>query len=231
MMQVPLPACPFLRWSLGAGTTQQPNPGFISSWSKTSGVSHPFTCPVEDGPWIYLFIWEEKGLAACLMPLVPSMSPPGVQQQTHPLPAFLSPAANFPDVNILVQHGARLRWWRWRLQRKEGTWSPPGLTFGRHVSVCACVCGGEERCFPSPLWAFPWCSWGLFPPWPGDCFLPGRVPTRWGWPSAGPVPRWSVHAAPCWQAGIFSSPTALLWSFSHISAMAAGLNKIIIKLT
>lgn len=113
MMQVPLPACPFLPWSWGAGTPQKPNPGFISSWTKTSGVSDPFTCPVGRWPmdlFIYLFIWEEKGLAACPMPLVPSMSPPGVQQQIHPLPAFLPPAASFPDVNILVQHGARLRW-------------------------------------------------------------------------------------------------------------------------
>lgn len=58
MMQVPLPACPFLPWSWGAGTPQKPNPGFISSWTKTSGVSDPFTCPVGRWPmdlFIYLF--------------------------------------------------------------------------------------------------------------------------------------------------------------------------------
>lgn len=39
------------------------------------------------------------------------------------------------------------------------------------------------------------------------------------------VPWWSTHRAPCWLAGIFSSPTALLWSFPHTSAMAPDLKK------
>lgn len=88
-----------------------------------------------------------------------------------------------------------------------GPTPPPGLTSD---SMCVCVC--EERWIPSPPWALQTAA--------GGCFLPGRVPTIWGWLSARPVPlralqplACSMHAAPCCPAGQLGSPPAPLPCF------------------
>lgn len=83
-----------------------------------------------------------------------------------------------------------------------GPTPPPGLTFERHVCVRR---RGEVVSKP---------SMGSSTVQPGAVPSLAGVPTRWGWPSP---------LLGCWAAGIFSSPTALLPSVPHASAMAAGL--------
>lgn len=54
--------CLFLPWSSGAGTAQNPNPGVISSWSKTLGVSGHFSCPMGRWPMgLFTHLFGKKG--------------------------------------------------------------------------------------------------------------------------------------------------------------------------
>lgn len=86
------------------------------------------------------------------------------------------------------------------------------------MCVCVHVCVEERRGGFQALR-------GLFRSAAGGRFLPGWVPTRWGWPSACPVPpraarplACSMHAVPCWRAGQLGSSPAPLPCFgaSHM---------------
>lgn len=245
---MPLPAHPCLPWSLDAGSALKPNPGFTLSLSKTSRSVRSLYLP--QGKVSLGFIYEgdgylgRRGPGCCppchrLLPCLPLASGSRcnpcltAQARASSLP---SPTASSPDVSTCLWCGARLRCLRWRLQRGRGHGGlftaagptpPPGLASERHVRVCARVCGGEERWFPSPPWALQKCSWGPFPPWLGShqMGMAERLPC----PAAGCTAPRLLHARSpllaCWAAGIFSSPTALLWSLPHASAMAAGLKK------
>lgn len=86
--------------------------------------------------FIYAFIWEERGLAACPVPSVASMSLPDLQQQTHAclpfsalLPAFQMRTSLFGMEKGSGGEGGGCKGRRGR-----------GISRTRFWKACVCVC-------------------------------------------------------------------------------------------